>query len=114
MSLTPVLANFILTEFEKVALTPHKESGILKLYCRYLDDTTVLFREGQICKYLKVFNSFHNDLCFAVDKSENEDEHFLDIKIMNNSEKKNIYVKDINSGLYINCNNNEPWHAETG
>ena len=85
-SLTPVLANIILTEFEKVVLTPRMESGILKLYCRYLDDTTVLFREGQICKYLKVFNSSHNDLRFAVDKSENEDAHFLNIKIMNNGE----------------------------
>ena len=38
-SLTPVLANIILTEFEKVVLTPRMESGILKLHYRYLDDT---------------------------------------------------------------------------
>ena len=26
---------------------------------------------------------------------------------------KNIYVKHTGSGLYINCNNYKPWHAET-
>ena len=33
-SLAPVLANIILTEFEKVVVTSLMESGILKFYCR--------------------------------------------------------------------------------
>ena len=47
----------------------------------------VLVKEDQIDKILKVR--------FTVDKFENEDVHFLDLKIMNNGEI-NIYVKDVN------------------
>ena len=49
---------------------------------------------------------------FTVDKFENEDVHFLDLKIMNNGDI-NIYVKDTNSGLYINYNSYEPWHTKS-
>ena len=111
-SIAPVLANIILTEFEKVVVTPLMESGILKFYCRYVDDTLVLVKEDQIDKILKAFNSFHNNLRFTVDKFENENVHFLDLKIMNNGDI-NIYVNDTNSGLYINYNSYEPWHTKT-
>ena len=47
----------------------------------------VLVNEDQIDKILK--------LRFTVDKFENEDVQFLDLKIMNNGEI-NIYVKDVN------------------
>ena len=67
----------------------------------------VLVTEDQIDKILKALNSFHNNLQFTVDKFENEDVHFLDLKIMNNGDI-NIYVKDANSGLYINYNSYEP------
>ena len=111
-SLAPVLSNIILTEFEKVVVMPLMESGILKFYCRYVDDTSVLVKEDQIDKILKAFNSFHNNLRFTVDKFENKNVHFFDLKIMNNGDI-NIYVKDTNSGLYINYNNYEPWHTKT-
>ena len=68
------------------------DSGILKFYCRYADDTLVLVEEDQIDKTLKVFNSFHNNLQYIVEKFKNEDLHFLDLKIIINSEI-NIYVK---------------------
>ena len=42
-SLAPVIANNILTEFEKVVVTSVMESGILKFY---VDDTLVLVKEG--------------------------------------------------------------------
>ena len=99
-SLAPVLANIILTEFEKVVVMPLMKNGILKLYCRYVDDLLVLFKDDQTDKILKAFNSFHNNLRFSVDKFENEDVHFLDLKIINNGEI-NIYVKDTNSRVYI-------------
>ena len=104
--------NIILTKFEKVVVTPLMESGILKFYCRYVDDTLVLVKEDQIDQILKAFNSFHNNLRFTVDKFENEDVHFLDLKIMNNGDIS-IYVKDTNSGVYINYNSYKPWHTKT-
>ena len=88
------------------------KSGILKFYCRYVDDTLVLVKEDQIEKILKAFTSFDSYSRFTVDKFKNEDVHFLDLKIMNNGEI-NIYVKDTNSGLYINYNTYEPWHTNT-
>ena len=59
-----ILANIILTEFEKVVVTPLVKSGILKFYCKYVDDTLVLVKEGQIDKILKTFNFFHNSHSF--------------------------------------------------
>ena len=100
-SLAPVLANVILTEFEKAVVKPLMKRRTLKFYCRYVDDTSVLVKEDQIEKILKAFNSFRNSLQFTVDKFENENVHFLHLKIMNNC-KINIQVKDTNSGLYIN------------
>ena len=72
----------------------------------------VLDKEDEVDKILKAFNSIHNNLRFTVDKFENEDVHFLDLRIMNNGEI-NIYVKDTNIGLYINYNSYEPWHTKT-
>ena len=68
------------------------DSGILKFYCRYADATLVLVEEDQIDKTLKVFNSFYNNLQYIVEKLKNEDLHFLNLKIIINSEI-NIYVK---------------------
>ena len=65
----------------------------------------VLFKEDQIDKVLKAFDSFHKSR-FTVARLENEDVHFQDLKIMNNGDIK-IY------GLYINYNSYEPWHTKT-
>ena len=106
-SLAPVLASIILTEFEKVVVTPLMKSGNLTFCCRCVDDTSVLVKKDEIDKMLKAFNSFQNKLQFTVDKFQIEDVHFVDLKIMNNGEI-NIYVKDTSSGLCINYNSYEP------
>ena len=111
-SLALVLENIILTEFEKVAVTALMKSGIFKFYCIYVDDTLVLVKEDHIDKILNAFNSFHNNYRFTVDKFENKDVHFLDLKIMINGEIQ-IYVKDTNSGSYIDYRSYEPWHTKT-
>ena len=110
-SFAPVLAAIVLIEFEKVVVTPLTRRHN-NFYCRYVDDTLVLIKEDQIDKILKTFNSFHNNLRFTVDKFENENVSFLDLRIMNNGEI-NIHVKDTNSGLYINYNSYEPWQTKT-
>ena len=110
-SVAPVLANIFLTEFEKVIVTPLMDN-LLKFYCRYVDDTLVLVKEDQIDEILKAFDSFHNNSRFTVDKYENEDVYFLDLKIMSDG-KINIYVKDTNGGSYTNYNSYEPWHTKT-
>ena len=72
----------------------------------------MLVKEDQTDKILKAFNSFHNNLRFAVDKFENEDVHFLNLKIMNYG-RINIYAEDTDSGLYISYNSYEPWRTKT-
>ena len=41
-SLGPVLANVIMTEFDKIVFDKLIKDGIIKLYIRYVDDTLVL------------------------------------------------------------------------
>ena len=42
-SLGPVLANIILTEFERVIILDHS-SGTIKFYKKYIDDTLVVIK----------------------------------------------------------------------
>lgn len=65
-SLGPVLANIILTEFERVIVSDLVQSGIFKVYRRYVDDTLVLMKLSDIPYVLKKFNSFDKNLNFTV------------------------------------------------
>ena len=57
-SLGPVLANIILTEFEKIIINPLISSGIIKFYCRYVDDTLLLIKHDDIDMLLDKFHFF--------------------------------------------------------
>ena len=87
---------------------PFMKCGIIKLYCTYVDNTLVLLKEDQIDKILKPF--IH--LWFTVEIFENEDVHFLDMKIMNDGEAT-ISIKETNYGLYINNHNYQTWDTKT-
>ena len=43
-SLGPVLANMIMTEFEKVVVENLIKTGIVKLYATYVDDTLLVIK----------------------------------------------------------------------
>ena len=111
-SLGPVLANIILTEFENVIVKPLIETGVLKFYCRYLDDTLVLIKKDKIQHALNSFNSFDKNLRFSVDTFDDGNIHFLDIKILNNGET-DVYTKDTNTGLYVQYHSYEHWNTKT-
>ena len=78
--LGPVLANIIMTELEK-NVQKLTSSGMIKFYCRYVDDTLLLVKPADIPHIHNLFNKFDKSLCFAVDHFKNEVPHFLDIKI---------------------------------
>ena len=61
-SLTPVLANIILTEFEKAIVDDLIKTGIIAFYRRYVDDTLVLIKPEDIPFVLNKFNSFDKNL----------------------------------------------------
>ena len=47
-SLGPVLANIVMTELERRIIQPLIDDGIIKFYCRYVDDTLLLLKPEHI------------------------------------------------------------------
>ena len=54
-SLAPVLANIILTEFERVIVSDLINDGVMKFYKRYVDDTLVLIKPSDISSVVAKF-----------------------------------------------------------
>ena len=108
-SLGPVLANIVMTELEKHVIKPFIDNGIIKFYCRYVDDTLVLVKPDDIDMIHNALNNFHPNLKFTIDNFEDTDTHFLDLLILNTLDI-DIYRKDTFSGQYIDYNSFIPWH----
>ena len=108
-SLGPVLANIIMTELESKIIKPLIDRGIVKFYCRYVDDTLVLIKPENIDYVHNLINNFHPNLKFTVDTFNDSSVHFLDLLIMDNLDI-DIYRKDTFTGQYINFNSFTPWH----
>jgi predicted phosphoribosyltransferase len=64
-SLGPVLANIILTEFERLIVSELIADGTIKFYKRYVDDTLVLIKPSNISAVLAKYNSFDPNLNFT-------------------------------------------------
>ena len=80
-SLGPVMANIIPTEFERIIINPLINSGIIKFYCRYVDDTLLLVKHDDIDMLLNKFHSFESNIHFTYDKFPDEPPHFLDLNL---------------------------------
>ena len=78
-----MLANIILTEFEKAIVNDLTKTGIITFYRQYVDDTPVLIKPKDVPFVLDKFNSFDKNLKFTVDNFENGKIHFLDLDISN-------------------------------
>ena len=87
-SLGPVLANVIITEFERLVVDKLIMDGLIKFYIRYVDDTLVLAKAEDI-DIMKQFNSFDKSIHFTIDRFEDGVVHFLDIKI--NGSETDLY-----------------------
>ena len=61
-SLSPVIANIIMTELEKVIVEPLITPGNIKFYTRHVDDTLLLAKEEDIMFVFDKFNLFHKNL----------------------------------------------------
>ena len=58
-SLGPVLSNIVMTELKIKIIKPLIDKGIIKFYCRYVDDTLVLLEPNDVDyvhKLLKLFS----------------------------------------------------------
>ena len=61
---------------------------------------------------LNSFNSCDKNLRFTIDTFHKSNIHFLDINILNNGET-DIYMKDTNTGLYVQHHSYEHWNTKT-
>ena len=106
-SLGPVMANIILTEFERIVINPPINSGIIKFYCRYIDDTLLLIKHDDIDFLLNQFHSFDRNIRFTCDVFPDEPPHFLDLNLDGN--KFSIYRKHTFTGQYTHFDSFVPW-----
>ena len=106
-SLGPVLANIIMTEFEEKTMTKLIDSGTVKFYCRYVDDTLLLVKPNSLPGILSEFHKFDKNIRFTYDCFDGVIPHFLDIEIA--PDGLSIYRKDTFTGLYTNFDSFVPW-----
>ena len=101
-ALGPVLANIILSEFEKLVVSDLIAPEAIKFYRRYVDDTFVLIRPSDIPYVLNKFNSFDKDIKITVDTFSDGIGiiRFLDILISKNN--TDVYYKPTHTGQYAN------------
>ena len=83
------------------------DSGLIKFYGRYVEDTLVLAKPEHFDAILCQLNSFHSNLCFMIDKFEDDNVHFLDISLDRTT--SDIYRKDTNTGQYVSFTSDKPW-----
>ena len=95
-SIGPVLANIILTEFERVIVSELISDGVIKFYKRYVDETLALIKPSDISAVLAKLNSFDPNLKFTVDTFPDGLIHFLDIQV--SVDGTEIYRKGTHTG----------------
>ena len=87
-----------MTEFEQEIVKPLINSGLIRFYKRYVDDTLILMRPSDVQLILTKFNSFRPNLQFTVDELSDNDIHFLDIHI--HPSGTSVYRKPTHTGQY--------------
>ena len=106
-SLGPVLANIIMTELERSVVDDLIANGTLKFYSRYVDDTLLMVKPGDVDAVLQKFNQFHRNLEFTVDRFENSIPHFLDLEIHRTG--ISIYRKGTHTAQFTHFNSFTKW-----
>ena len=110
-SLGPVLANIFLTEFEKKVVNKLIQEKVIPFYMRYVDDTLVLIKRGDIDKVLNMFNNYYPGIKFTHELFNNDSDfvEFLDLKINRYTLETDIHYKVTHTGQYINFLSYTPW-----
>ncbi len=96
-SLSPTLANIIMTALEDKIKKTLFDKDIIKFYVRYVDDTLVLAKPSDINLILNKLNSYYADIQFTHEEFiDNNEVHFLDIKLTSNG--ISIFRKSTHTG----------------
>ena len=107
-SLGPVLANIIMTEMERVVVDQLIQTGKIKFYARYVDDTLLLVKPEDIESILQQFNKFHKNIEFTVDRFEDCVPHFLDLEI--HRDGISIYRKETHTAQFMHFESFTKWN----
>ena len=110
-SLGPVLANIMMTEWEKTIVNQLKENNIVKFYVRYVDNFLLVIKKKDIHIVVNNFKNFNKNLKFTVDTFENCVSYFLGIEICPNV--LGIYHKNTQTGQYANIESLTLWKSKT-
>jgi hypothetical protein len=102
----PPLANIFMYMLERRTVYQYKESGLLLLYKRYIDDVFIITRDSDIAQLQNDLNSLHSDIKLtwtAAAKHVN----FLDLNVFikNGKLHTNVYQKQLNNYAYL------PFHS---
>ena len=106
-SLGPVLAN-IMTELERVIVDRLIQSGSIKFYARYVDDTLLLVKPEDVGGILEKFNSYHKNLEFTMDTFDDCVPHFLDLEIQRDG--LSIFRKETHTAQFVHYDSFTKWN----
>ena len=84
------------------------ESGKIKFYARYVDDTLLLVKPEDVNEILARFNSFHKNIEFTVDKFEDCVPHFLDLEI--HPDGLSIFRKETHTAQFVHFQSFTKWN----
>ena len=104
--LVPLLANAIMPELESMIIKKLLDTGEIKFFCRYVDDTLLLMKPENIQLVQNLFNSFQKNLFSTVDRLKREMPHFLHIKM--STQGLTIYRKNTHTEQYVHYDSFTP------
>ena len=65
-----------MTELEKIVVSDLINSGLIKFYIRYVDDTILFAKEDDTDIIVQQFNAFYDNLKSTIDKFTGSNVHF--------------------------------------
>lgn len=109
--LSPTIADIVLDKLLKVTVEDLNRQNIkISFLTKYVDDLFAIIKKDDEETILKTFNNYHKRLKFTIEKEQNNELPYLDMKLHRDGNKiiTDWYAKSIASGRIINYNSTQP------
>ena len=93
---------------ERVVVDQLIQTGKIKFYVQYVDDTLLLVKPEDIDDILEQFNKFHSNIEFTVDRFDDCIPHFLDLEIHHDG--ISIYRKETHTPQFMHFDSFTKWN----